>query len=289
MKIQNNVQTNRQYKDRLFRLIFGSEKNKRFLLDLYNALNNTSYTDEDQLEITTIQDVVYMGMKNDASFILDSELNLFEQQSSFNPNMPFREFEYCAKLLDKWIQEHDLDIYSHKLIKLPTPKCYVFYNGTELHADKEILKLSDAFMTKSEGCEWTVTMLNINKGHNLELMSKCKILYEYSEFVAMVRDNMQSMNIPQAVEQTVVTFIENGGLLSGFLKSHRAEVVNMCITEYREDLHLKTVRAEGVTEGRLGMLFALVADGDITLERAAEKAKMDLTEFKQLYERSYTP
>jgi len=289
MTVQDNVQTNRQYKDRLFKLIFGSETNKEYLLDLYNALNGTSYTDKNLLEITTIQDVVYMGMKNDSSFIIDSELNLFEQQSSYNPNMPFREFEYCAKLLDKWVQEHDLDIYSSKLIKLPTPKCYVFYNGTESHADKEILKLSDAFIAKSEGCEWTVTMLNINKGHNLELMSKCGILREYSEFVAMVRANSQRLNIPQAVEQTVVTFIEGEGLLSGFLKLHRAEVVNMCITEYREELHLKTVRAEGEARGRLEMLFALVADGDITLERAAEKAEMDLTEFKELYEESCTP
>lgn len=282
MAVLRGVQTNRQYKDRLFRLIFGSEKNKGYLLDLYNALNNTSYTDESLLEITTILDVVYMGMKNDSSFIIDSELNLFEQQSSYNPNMPFREFEYCAKLLDKWVQEHELDIYSSKLIKLPTPKCYVFYNGSESHADTETLKLSDAFITKSEGCEWTVTMLNINKGHNLELMDKCKILREYSEFVAMVRDNLQVLDIAQAIEQTVVSFIERKGLLSGFLKSHRTEVVNVCITEYKEELHLKTVRAEG----RIDILFSLVAAGDISLARAAEMAGIELSEFKQMYESS---
>ena len=224
MIVQNNVQTNRQYKDRLFRLIFGSEKNKAYLLDLYNALNGTSYTDESLLEITTIQDVVYMGMKNDSSFIIDSELNLFEQQSSYNPNMPFREFEYCAKLLDKWVEEHDLDIYSSTLVKLPTPKCYVFYNGTDSHADKEILRLSDAFITKSEGCEWTVTMLNINKGHNLELMSKCGILQEYSDFVAMVRNHTQRLGVSQAVEQTVVAFIEKNGLLSSFLTRREQEI-----------------------------------------------------------------
>ena len=284
MEAQNNIPTNRQYKDRLFRLIFGSEKNKKYLLDLYNALNDTNYTDDSMLEITTIQDVVYMGMKNDSSFIIDSELNLFEQQSSYNPNMSFREFEYCAKLLDKWVEENDLDIYSSTLVKLPTPKCYVFYNGTEVHADKEILKLSDAFITKSEGCEWTVTMLNINKGHNLELMSKCEILREYSDFVAMVRDNSKRMNIPQAVEQTVVDFIERDGLLSGFLKSHRAEVVDVCITEYKEELHLKNVHAEGRAEGKVEVLFSLVADGDISLERAAEKAEIDFAEFKKMYD-----
>ena len=290
MEVQNNVQTNRQYKDRLFRLIFGSEKNRAYLLDLYNALNGTDYTDDSLLEITTIQDVVYMGMKNDSSFIIDSELNLFEQQSSYNPNMPFREFEYCAKLLDKWVEEHNLDIYGSTLVKLPTPKCYVFYNGTEAHGDREILKLSDAFITGSEGCEWIVTMLNINRGHNPELMGKCEVLREYSEFVAMVRDNSQRLDIPQAVERTVVTFIERNGLLSGFLKSHRAEVVDVCITEYKEELHLRNVhaegRAEGRVEGRAEMLFSLVADGDITLERAAEKAELGLVEFKRMYDQS---
>lgn len=262
------------------------KKTKKYLLDLYNALNGTNCVDENLLEITTIQDVVYMGMKNDSSFIIDSELNLFEQQSSYNPNMPFREFEYCAKLPDKWVEEHNLDIYSSTLVKLPTPKCYVFYNGEESHADKEILKLSDAFITQSEGCEWTVTMLNINKGHNLELMEKCKILQEYSEFVAMVRDNAQKLNIPQAVEQTVVTFIERNGLLSGFLKSHRAEVVDVCITEYKEELHLKNVRAEGKAEGRAELLFSLIADEVITLEFAAQKSGLSLAEFKKLYDES---
>lgn len=105
-------------------------------------------------------------------------------------------------------------------------------------------------MTPAEGCEWIVTMLNINKGHNLELMNNCEILREYSEFVAMVRDNSQKVDVSQAVEQTVVSFIERNGLLSGFLKSHGAEVVDVCITEYKEELHLRNVRAEGLAEGR---------------------------------------
>ena len=102
----------------------------------------------------------------------------------------------------------------------------------------------------------------------------------------MVRDNSQRLDIPQAVERTVVTFIERNGLLSGFLKSHRAEVVDVCITEYKEELHLRNVHAEGRAEGRAEMLFSLVADGDITLERAAEKAELGLVEFKRMYDQS---
>lgn len=186
---ERSLQTNRQYKDRLFRLIFGSEENKEFILSLYNALNGTNYTDTSLLDITTIQDVIYMGMKNDSSFIIDSELNLFEQQSSFNPNMAFREFQYCAKMMDAWVIKNHLDIYGSKLIKIPAPKCYVFYNGLDKHEDREIQKLSDAFMKESEGYEWTVTMLNINKGYNEELLKNCQALSEYTNFVAKVRKN----------------------------------------------------------------------------------------------------
>ena len=81
---------NNKHKDRLFRKILGDEKNKANLLELYNALNDTEYSNLDDLEITTIDDVIYMGMKNDISFLLDSTMSLYEQQSTFNPNMPLR-------------------------------------------------------------------------------------------------------------------------------------------------------------------------------------------------------
>ena len=106
----------------------------------------------------------------------------------------------------------------------------------------------------------------------------------------MVRDYSQRLSVPQAVEQTVVAFIEREGLLAGFLKSHRAEVLDVGITEYKEELHLKNVRTEGRAEGKADVLFSLVSDGDITLERAAEIAEMDFVEFKKLFEESpYAP
>lgn len=125
----------------------------------------------------------------------------------------------------------------------------MFYNGTDKHADKEILKLSDAFIVPSEGCEWTVTMLNINKGHNLELMNKCEALKEYADFIALIREYAKPLEISQAVEHAVITFIERDGILAEFLRAHRAEVIDVCITEYNEELHLNNVLAEGINEG----------------------------------------
>ena len=63
---------NRKYKDRLFRLVF---EDKRDLLDLYNAVNGSNYQNPDELMITTLEDAIYLGMKNDLSFTHRNSLN----------------------------------------------------------------------------------------------------------------------------------------------------------------------------------------------------------------------
>ncbi len=127
------VLQNREYKDRLFKAIFGrnTEESKRWRLELYNALNGTSYTDPDALEVNTIENVIYITMRNDISFLLDSEMNLYEQQSTRNPNMPLRGLMYFAQLYQIYLTERDKSLLSSKLVKIPTPKFIVFYNGSE--------------------------------------------------------------------------------------------------------------------------------------------------------------
>ena len=96
---------NREHKDRLFSVLFGEKGNKEWTLSLYNAVSHTDYTDPDIIEFTTMADAVYMGMKNDISFILCQVMNVYEQQSTYNPNMPVRQLMYAAKLYDKYIQQ----------------------------------------------------------------------------------------------------------------------------------------------------------------------------------------
>ncbi|MBO4387405.1 MAG: hypothetical protein J5817_10395, partial [Treponema sp.] len=98
---------NRQYKDRLFKAIFGrdTEESKRWRLELYNALNGTSYTDPDALEVNTIENVIYITMRNDISFLVDSQMNLYEQQSTRNPNMPLRGLMYFAQLYQIYLTQ----------------------------------------------------------------------------------------------------------------------------------------------------------------------------------------
>lgn len=136
---------NRLYKDRLFRFIFN---NKTKLLSLYNALNHSHYEDEDALEIDTLEDFIYIGMKNDISFLLDSDMCLYEHQSTFNPNMPLRGFFYFSDLLQKYIADKKYDIYASSLVFLPCPRFVIFYNGDDSIPEQSVLKLSDAFIGK---------------------------------------------------------------------------------------------------------------------------------------------
>ena len=177
----------RNFKDRLFIKLFHE---KRALLQLYNALNGTDYQNPDDLIITTIDDVVFLGMKNDCSFIIGSYLNLYEQQSTFNPNMPIRGLIYLAHIYEAYINEKGLNLYGSSRIELPAPKYVVFYNGTEDRADVEELKISDSF-GKADSClEFSAVVYNVNQGHNQELMEQCSTLAGYSTLIEKVRENI---------------------------------------------------------------------------------------------------
>ena len=144
---KSNATVNSKNKDLLFRFIFGAEENKKHLLSLYNAINNTNYTNTDDIEINTLSDVIYIRVKNDVSFILYSDMSLYEHQSTFNPNMPLRGMIYFSNLYSQFISEHCKNIYGKTLVKIPTPRYIVFYNGNDSYPDKLELKLSDAFET----------------------------------------------------------------------------------------------------------------------------------------------
>ncbi len=247
---------NRKYKDSLFFFVFGREENKRFLLDLYNALiepGTVPIQSIDELEITTIEDVIYLGRKNDVSFLVDAEQDMYEHQSSYNPNMPLRGVLYWAMLMEKWLgkQKKKLALYSRKLLKIPVPRHIVFYNGLEKRPALEELHLSDAFMKPMPGYEWTTTVYNINPGCNDALLKNCQALREYAEFTGNVQKNvMAGMALPDAVEEAYKLAVE-GECLGEFFRQHRMEVTNMLLTTFDEKEYLDYVREESHEEGRL--------------------------------------
>ena len=252
-KFKAEYGVNVKVKDTLFRNLFGEETGKADLLSLYNALRGTEYTDVSALEIYTIGNAIFMGYKNDIGFILDGYLSLWEHQSTKNPNMPLRGLFYHARMYEKYVEENNLDIYSNTLKKIPAPQYYVFFNGDESAEDVETLKLSASFMNPVEPgtFEWTATMLNINLGHNKELMEKCKVLKEYAIFVEKIKEGIrESLPVRDAIEAAVNWCIESN-VLKDYLIRHKSEVVGMILTEYDEKKHIKNEKQESWEEGKI--------------------------------------
>ena len=166
------IRVNEKHKDRLFNFIFGQEENREWTLSLYNAINGSNYTDASLIEFNTLEGVLYMNMKNDTSFIISGIWNVYEHQSSFNPNMPYRMLEYIVELFSGYVKVNKLNKYGSSLMKFPIPKLVVFYNGIEEKEDEVILRLSDSFdESETEAdIEVKVRMLNVNFGRNKAIM-----------------------------------------------------------------------------------------------------------------------
>ena len=282
---ETNVQLN--FKDTVFRMLFREKEN---LLGLYNALNRTAYTDVSNLEITTLENAVYMNYKNDISFVFDFELLLYEHQSTYNPNMPLRDLFYVSRVLQRRIKDENL--YSRKLVRIPAPRFVVFYNGTDFQPEQQVLRLSDAFEKQQDqpALELTVIVYNINLGHNQELLETCGLLKEYAQYVEQVRSFAKAMSFPEAVEQAVEHCIRNG-ILSDFLSENRAEAIAVSIFEYDEEKHIRSERkewreighAEGLAEGeaRALQLMQKLTESDKTEELT--RALVDPAYREQLY------
>ena len=242
---------NRSQKDRLFCFIFGRPENREWALSLYNAVNGTCYKNPEEVEITTMDDVVYMGMKNDVSFILGSELSLYEHQASYNPNLPVRQLMYLGRQYDKYIKHTKQNLYGSKQMTLPVPRLAVFFNGKENKGDR-VLKLSASFPADADASksdvEVRVHMYNIRPQYQSGLLETCKPLSEYSWFVEEVRKNQEVMEMAPAVDMAIRDMPEDF-VLKGFLTEHQSEVKNMCITEYDEAETMAMFKEEGRGEG----------------------------------------
>ena len=227
---------NRKYKDRLFRFIFSDKGN---LLQLYNAINDSHYNNSDDLVITTIDDVVYMGMKNDLSFIIDDVMSLYEHQSTYSPNLPLRGLFYFSAMYRNYIEPMKQKLYTDSPLRIPFPVYLAFYNGSMEEPERKEILLSDLFIQNGKGMqpalECTALLLNINVGHNQKLMEKCRILKEYAQFIHTIRSKI-SVGLPfqEAVETAVEDCISKN-ILSEILRKNKAEVIDMILTEYDEN------------------------------------------------------
>lgn len=226
------IKAKRNYKSNIFVMIF---REKETLLELYNAINGTDYQNPDDLEINTLENAVYISMKNDLSFVLDWRLNLYEHQSTYNPNMPLRDLFYVAKVYSGIIDERKL-----------LPKFIVFYNGTNVQPERQELKLSDSYTVENEeiALELKVLVLNVNLGQNKELMNACKTLNDYAVYVDRVRRYQETMALEEAVDRAIKECIDEG-ILKEFLSRNFKEAKEASILEYTFEEAIVVAREEG--------------------------------------------
>ena len=239
-KSTGNGRVKRNYKDSVFRALF---RDKKALLSLYNAVNGSSYTNTEDLEIYTLENAIYMNMKNDVSFLFDCSLTLYEHQSTYNPNLPLRYLFYMADLLKRYTV--GMNLYSSTKVRIPTPRFVVFYNGTDWKEEKKVLCLSDLFLqpTENPDLELRVMMYNINYGMNSQILEQCQQLREYMILVERIRAYAPKMGIQKAANRAVDECIKEG-ILRKFLLENKAEVIAMSIYEYDEEEHMKAERQE---------------------------------------------
>lgn len=291
MNTTDFIGVDRQYKDHVFRILFSDRKNA---LKLYNALSYSEYTDENDLEIKTLGDAIWMKMKNDIAYLIGDVLTLYEHQSTVNPNMPIRGLLYFADMFRGILK--DKHLYGTRLIKLPTPSYIVFYNGNEDIGEEECLKLSDAFIHGNEESkmEFQVRMMNINYGHNKGLMERCPLLGQYAVFVSKIKIYRKEMDMKDAVSQAVDECIAEG-VLKEFLMTRRAEVMNSILTEYNEEQVLADIgreryedgmaagKAEGIAAGKAEAVIELLEEnGNIPDDlKARIQAERDLAILKR--------
>ena len=237
---------NRQYKNTVFRMLFSEKEN---LLSLYNAVTGNTYQNADDLKIVTLENAIYMGMKNDLAFMLETNIYLYEHQSTLNPNIPLRDLIYIGIEYQQYVD--DKSLYSSRLQKIPAPKFMVFYNGTDAVDDRVELRLSNAYehLAGEPDLELKVLMLNVNEGHNKELMEQCQTLKEYAIYVARVRKYTSEMNLNDAVARAIDECIKEG-ILVEFLRKNRSEVKMVSILEYDKEWEEKKLRKAEYEAGR---------------------------------------
>ena len=237
---------NRTFKSTLFIMLFEDKKN---LLELYNAITGKHYADPELLEINTLENAIYMSMKNDISFLIDGRLSLYEHQSTKNPNLPLRFLLYISHLYSRLTVKENL--YGETIVQIPAPEFLIFYNGKDKMPERQILKLSDMYSVQDgqPKLELEATLLNISGSNNQKLKEACRTLGEYAIYTDKIRAYTEEMELPEAVDRAMDECIRED-VLREFLMKHRAEARAMSIFEYNQERHMQQEREAGIEKGR---------------------------------------
>ena len=211
---------NREYKSDTFSMLLEYPENA---LQVYNALNHSHYENAGDIQMKRLDKGISLSIRNDAAFLLSSELNIYEHQSTYNPNMPLRSLAYYMETIMPVFTEKDL--YSRKKVEIPTPHFVVFYNGLEKRPASETQKLSDLFQKPVEfpELEATVKVINLNPGENDEFLEHCPVLREYMIFIEMVRANLANPDYTTCAVKKAIDDCIKAHILEEFFIERRNE------------------------------------------------------------------
>ena len=266
---------NREYKSDVISMMLQIPE---YALDVYNAMNDSAYTDPDMIQIMRLENGISLSVRNDASFFISNYLNLYEHQSTYSPNAPLRFLIYLTNLLKKLIGKRDL--YGRKRVQIATPHFAVFYNGTEKRPEKEVLKLSDAFINRTDTpeIELTVTVYNINPDNNTQLLEKSEVLRSYMIFVNRVRENLEHQKkiaqnaseydeaayeeeLEVAINEAIDYCVKHH-IMEEFFRENRNEVTKSMVLDYTWERREELIRAEEYEDGKREGLEIGRAEGE---------------------------
>lgn len=283
----------REFKSGIFSML---QEEPKYALDVYNALNGTNYTNPDLITIQKLDEQILLTVRNDASFLIDSFFNLYEHQSTFNPNLPLRFSIYFADLMKRFVREQGYNLYGSRRILVPTPRFVVFYNGLEERPAKEVFRLSDSYEHKCGDYEMDVvcTVYNINPGYNDDILKKSEVLNGYTTFVEKVRKYEKIMGkLEDALNQAVDECIAEG-VLSDFFTRRRKDVLEEGYLDFTFERQLEMVARDsredgielGLEQGGLKKTISLICkkyQKGVTVEETSRMLEEDEEFVKVIY------
>ena len=249
---------NREVKNSVFvELFYADESAEENDIALFNAIHDEPLSEGTIIRRFKVDTTIYMHFQNDISFDAGGKLLVFgEHQSTVNENMPFRSLLYIGRACEQIVVVRDR--YKRKRVPLPTPEFYTFYNGKEKGDKEKELRLSDAYMVKDfqPMLDLKVKMININSSEQHEILERCQILREYSQFIDTVT-KYQETDVSEPYKKAIQECIRKG-ILAEYLKRKGSEVVNMLTAEYDYEMDIEVQREEAFESGKeLGVELGL--------------------------------
>lgn len=219
-----NGKSKTQNRESLFTFLFGNDEKKEYSLSLYNALNGTYYNDTDNLEVYTIDDIVYIRMPNDVAFMVKAE----KKKTENCPDRPYRMLEHICDLYQEIFEDNGYD----DMLSLPATNFVILYNGASPAPEYETQRLSDMYEDATNAdFDLSVRVYNINGRYNRKLIENCKVLSDYMWLVEAARSKSFFKVSAKAISN-ILNEMPDTFEIKPFLLSEQKDVLEMILEDY---------------------------------------------------------